>query len=136
MTLNFVLGLQNHWTKPDSNGNHDGDHECLSWLNSKEPNSVVYICFGSLCRLNKEQYLEIASGIEGSGYEFLWVVPEDDEEFCVPKEGFKKGKMVRGWAPQKLILNHRAIGGFLTHCGWNSVAEAICAGVPMITMPR
>jgi UDP-glucosyl transferase 73C len=114
------------------------DDECLSWLNLRDDNSVVYICFGSLCRLDREQYMEIGRGIGASGKGFLWVVPEDDEEFCVVEEGlsFKRGMVVRRWVNQRLILKHSAIGGFLTHCGWNSVAEGICAGVPMITMPR
>ncbi|XP_045797099.1 UDP-glycosyltransferase 73C4-like [Trifolium pratense] len=123
----------------DDGGDGDGDGDaCLSWLNSREANSVVYICFGSLCRLNREQYMEIGRGIEASGKGFLWVVPEDDEEFCVVEESlsFKRGMVVRRWVNQRLILKHHAIGGFLTHCGWNSVAEGICAGVPMITMPR
>ncbi|XP_057420030.1 scopoletin glucosyltransferase-like [Lotus japonicus] len=124
--------------------------ECVSWLNSKPLNSVVYICFGSLCQFSDKQLYEIASGIEASGYRFVWVVPEkkakeeeeeseEEKEKWLPK-GFEKrnrekGMIVRGWAPQVVILGHRALGAFVTHCGWNSTVEAVSAGVPMITWP-
>lgn len=125
------------------------EQECLSWLNSKEQDSVVYICFGSLCRLSDEQLFEIASGLEASGHQFLWVVhrknndkEENGDAVVWLPQGFEermrkenRGMLIKGWAPQPLILNHPATGGFLTHCGWNAVAEAISAGVPMITMP-
>ncbi|XP_004508344.1 UDP-glucose flavonoid 3-O-glucosyltransferase 7 [Cicer arietinum] len=123
-------------------------HECLSWLNSKRVNSVIYIGFGSLCHFPDKQLYEIACGIEASGYEFVWVVPEkkgkeyeseEEKEKWLPK-GFEernseKGLIVRGWAPQVLILSHPAVGAFMTHCGWNSIVEAVSAGIPMITWP-
>ena len=46
-----------------------------------------------------------------------------------------KGLIIRGWAPQVLILEHQATGAFVTHCGWNSVLEAVTAGVPVVTWP-
>ncbi|KAK9681903.1 hypothetical protein RND81_10G035600 [Saponaria officinalis] len=131
-------------------------HSCLSWLDSKESNSVVYICFGSLTRLTKSQIIEMARALQDSGYYFIWVLgkvmrPDDDhsqdakqeqaEEYWLP-DNFEdtilengKGFIIRGWAPQVLILEHRAIGGFMTHCGWNSILEGVCASVPLITWP-
>jgi UDP:flavonoid glycosyltransferase YjiC (YdhE family) len=46
-----------------------------------------------------------------------------------------RGFLVNSWAPQVEILNHGSVGGFVTHCGWNSVLEALCAGVPMVAWP-
>ncbi|KEH15804.1 putative UDP-glucuronosyl/UDP-glucosyltransferase [Medicago truncatula] len=118
----------------------------LTWLNSKRDNSVLYICFGTFCYFPDKQLYEIASALEELNCEFIWVVPEKkgkeneseaEKEKWLPK-GFEertKGMIVRGWSPQVVILGHSAIGAFLTHCGWNSITEAVSAGIPMITWP-
>ncbi|CAH2075727.1 unnamed protein product, partial [Thlaspi arvense] len=115
-----------------------GEEECLAFLNSKTPSSVLYICFGSACIFPDNQLMEIACGLEASGHNFMWVVFGKDDE----KEGEKEkwlpkgeGMIIKGWAPQLLILDHPSVGGFLTHCGWNSVIEGVTAGLPMITWP-
>ncbi|PRQ23003.1 putative flavonol 3-O-glucosyltransferase [Rosa chinensis] len=122
-------------------GSVDEVHECMNWLNSKKANSVVYICFGSLTKFGDCQLLEIALALQASRQQFIWVVKteKNDKEEWLP-EGFEqrvegKGLIIRGWAPQLLILQHEAVGAFLTHCGWNSTLEGVCAGVPMITWP-
>ncbi|MED6132872.1 hypothetical protein PIB30_022784 [Stylosanthes scabra] len=117
------------------------EHECLKWLETKKPDSVIYLCFGSMTTFPDAQLREIAMGLEASNHPFIWVVsnkgsnklewlPEGYEERM---EG--KGLIIRGWAPQVLILDHEAVGGFVTHCGWNSTLEGVCAGVPMVTWP-
>ena len=118
------------------------EHECLKWLDTQTTNSVVYVCFGSAVKFSNSQLLEIAMGLEASGQQFIWVVRksiQEKGEKWLP-EGFEKrmegkGLIIRGWAPQVLILEHEAIGAFVTHCGWNSTLEAVSAGVPMITWP-
>ncbi|KAI3887468.1 hypothetical protein MKX03_033563 [Papaver bracteatum] len=118
------------------------EHNVLKWLDSKKPNSVIYVSFGSMSKIPNDQLTEIAIGLEESGCSFIWVVRKmmtGEEEKFLP-EGLEeriegKGLIIREWAPQVLILNHPAVGGFMTHCGWNSILEGITAGVPMITWP-
>ncbi|KAJ8767075.1 hypothetical protein K2173_012633 [Erythroxylum novogranatense] len=121
------------------------EHECMKWLDSKKPNSVIYVCFGTITNFKASQLKELALGLEASGQSFIWVVRKDqsinqkEEEDWLP-EGFEnrmegKGLIVRGWAPQVLILDHDAIGAFVTHCGWNSTLEGITAAKPMVTWP-
>ncbi|BAT77218.1 UDP-glucose flavonoid 3-O-glucosyltransferase [Vigna angularis] len=124
------------------------EEECVSWLNSKQAKSVVYVSFGSVCRFPDKQLFEMACGLEEAAHNFIWVVPEkkgkedeseEEKAKWLPK-GFEernaeKGLIIRGWAPQLVILAHNAVGAFLTHCGWNSTLEAVTAGVPMLTWP-
>ncbi|GKV46360.1 hypothetical protein SLEP1_g53345 [Rubroshorea leprosula] len=118
--------------------------ECLKWLDSQEKGSVVYVCLGSICNLISSQLIELGLGIEASNRPFIWVLRESDKlkdlHKWIEEEGFEerikgRGLVIRGWAPQLLILSHPAVGGFLTHCGWNSALEGICSGLPLITWP-
>ncbi|XP_031128298.1 scopoletin glucosyltransferase-like [Ipomoea triloba] len=120
------------------------EHECLKWLDSKNPHSVVYICFGSVANFAPSQLHEMAMGIEASGMDFVWVIrnkrEEDNGSEKWMPEGFEertkgKGLIIRGWAPQVLILDHPSVGAFVTHCGWNSTLEGVSGGVPMVTWP-
>lgn len=120
------------------------ESQCLKWLDSWKPSSVVYVCLGSLGRLSSAQLIELGLGLEASNQPFIWTIRGGDKleelEKWILEEKFEdrirgRGLLIRGWAPQLLILSHPAIGGFLTHCGWNSTLEGICAGLPMITWP-
>lgn len=112
----------------------------LQWLDGRDEGSVVYVCFGSTCSLGETQLRELATGLRASGRPFVWVVsttPRGDGG-CAEREAraSSNGMVVAGrWAPQAEILAHRAVGGFVTHCGWNSVLEAVSAGVPLATWP-
>lgn len=128
----------------DYNFQRGNEPECLRWLDSMNPNSVIYVCFGSLCNLSASQLVELGLGLEASNRPFIWVVRKGDYstelEKMLAEENFEKriegrGLIIRGWAPQVVILSHPAIGGFLTHCGWNSTLEGVSAGLPMITWP-
>jgi UDP-glucoronosyl and UDP-glucosyl transferase len=117
-----------------------GDTSCLRWLDNKEEQSVIFVSFGSQCYFKSAQLHELAMGLEESRQNFLWVVRGVDQSEDWMPEGWEKrvadrGLVVKGWAPQVSILEHAAIGTFLTHCGWNSILEGSAAGVPMLTWP-
>ncbi|XP_030465246.2 UDP-glycosyltransferase 91C1-like [Syzygium oleosum] len=103
-----------------------------SWLDTKREKSVLYVALGTEVILSSELMNELASGIEKSGLPFVWVVRN-----CPIPAGFEErvsdqGFVWAGWAPQTRILAHEAIGGFLTHCGWNSTIEALSRGLPLV----
>ncbi|KAK7395035.1 hypothetical protein VNO78_15577 [Psophocarpus tetragonolobus] len=148
----WTIGPVSAWVNKDdgekANRGHKEDlaeePEWLNWLNSKQSESVLYVCFGSLIWLPHAQLVELAHGLEHSGHSFIWVIRRNNEsengnnflqEFEQKMKESKKGYIKWNWGPQLLILDHAAIGGIVTHCGWNSIIESVSAGLPMITWP-
>ncbi|XP_039144070.1 UDP-glycosyltransferase 73C6-like [Dioscorea cayenensis subsp. rotundata] len=117
---------------------------CMSWLDSMKPSSVLYVSFGSMAHTKLDQLVELGLSLEASQKPFIWVIRDGEKVADVEEwlsEGFEertrsRGLIIRGWAPQVMILSHQAVGGFMTHCGWNSTLEGVTAGVPMITWPH
>ncbi|KAF7060375.1 hypothetical protein CFC21_067168 [Triticum aestivum] len=151
-----VLSLGSSASKKDSSS--EPPHQCVAWLDAQPPASVVFLCFGSMGWFEPAQVVEITAALERCGHRFLWVLrgppssksgagaPDGSEhptdaslEELLP-EGFLrrtegKGLVWPTWAPQKEILAHPAVGGFVTHGGWNSVLESLWHGIPMAPWP-
>ncbi|VVA98819.1 unnamed protein product [Arabis nemorensis] len=134
-----------------SDSSDDKQSEILRWLDEQPSKSVVFLCFGSMGGFNEEQAKEIAVALERSGNRFLWSLRRAPPkgtigppgEFTnldeILPEGFldrtkEIGKII-GWAPQTAVLANPAIGGFVSHCGWNSTLESLWFGVPIATWP-
>ncbi|KAH9310606.1 hypothetical protein KI387_025641 [Taxus chinensis] len=119
------------------------EYQPSTWLDTKPLDSVIYVSFGSLVHVSKAQIEEIAMGLKESGQPFLWVLRPDiissEISDCLPdgfmEETCKSQGLVVPWVPQLQVLSHPSIGGFFTHCGWNSVIESIAMGVPMLGFP-
>ncbi|KAI4364241.1 hypothetical protein MLD38_020360 [Melastoma candidum] len=118
--------------------------ECTRWLDKQEKGSVLYACMGSLCNLKVDQLKELAMGLEESMRPFIWAIRGNYDlqelDDWVSQTGYEeklagRGFLIRGWSPQVLILSHPSVGGFLTHCGWNSTLEGISSGTPLLTWP-
>ncbi|XP_031094657.1 anthocyanidin 3-O-glucosyltransferase 2-like [Ipomoea triloba] len=126
--------------------------QIFQWLDDQPPSSVVFLCFGSTGTFPEPQVKEIAYALERSGQRFLWALRKQPSpgsssvvlteytnlEEILP-EGFLEktksiGKII-GWTPQSAVLAHPAVGGFVSHCGWNSILESCWFGVPIGTWP-
>ncbi|XP_022740171.1 anthocyanidin 3-O-glucosyltransferase 5-like [Durio zibethinus] len=134
----------------------DSNKKLFEWLDKQPSESVLFVSFGSGGVLSKEQMRELAWGLELSQQRFIWVVRTpavksgDGSFFTVGNgnndipsylpEGFldrtnNVGLVISDWAPQVEILSHSAVGGFFSHCGWNSTLESIINEVPLIAWP-
>ncbi|CAN0909606.1 UDP-glycosyltransferase 76B1 [Linum grandiflorum] len=139
----FNIGPFHNYFPPSAKAEEDQKNSSISWLDTQMPNSVIYVSFGTIAVATETEFLEIAWGLANSNHPFLWVVRPGSvlgsewlellpDEFHQVVNG--RGKIVK-WAPQQAVLAHPAVGGFWTHCGWNSTFESICEGVPMICHP-
>ncbi|KAG0586396.1 hypothetical protein KC19_2G087600 [Ceratodon purpureus] len=124
--------------------------EVEEWLDAQPDGSVLYISLGSIFFLNAEEVLELAHGLEASGQRFLWIIrlpdaghvmvskqPTKEEISAILPPGFEERTKGRGlfhssWVPQPKILSHKAVGLFISHCGWNSILEAISSSTPIL----
>ncbi|KAF3780439.1 Anthocyanidin 3-O-glucosyltransferase [Nymphaea thermarum] len=113
------------------------------WLSRFPPTSVVFCAFGSETCLPVEQMRELIAGFEMSGSPFLLVLnfPSKEEEELAAAEqllGEKmggRGMVQSGWIQQPLILRHPSVGGFVSHCGFSSLVEAVVADCQVVLMP-
>ncbi|TXG74354.1 hypothetical protein EZV62_002933 [Acer yangbiense] len=145
----YTVGPLLHLNGQPNSDLDEGDRQkILKWLNDQPETSVVFLCFGTAGNFSPAQVKEIATGLEQSECRFLWSLrvssPHDRRSTTtnnddVLPEGFMeriRGRgMICGWAPQVEVLAHKAIGGFVSHCGWNSVLESLWYGVPIVTWP-
>ncbi|KAL9680705.1 hypothetical protein QQ045_012484 [Rhodiola kirilowii] len=104
------------------------DTDCLHWLDTQISASVLYISFGSwVSPIAEAKINSLAAALEATAQPFLWVLGSSWRQGL--PGGFSERVSNRGrvvlWAPQREVLKHKAVGCYLSHCGWNSITEAI-----------
>uniref|UniRef100_A0A0E0LAG0 UDP-glycosyltransferases domain-containing protein n=1 Tax=Oryza punctata TaxID=4537 RepID=A0A0E0LAG0_ORYPU len=128
-----VLAIGPLAPESDESDNRGGEmavatSDLCAWLDQFADRSVVYVSFVSIAILQPPH----AAALERTGAAFVWAaashtaLPEGFEERAAASG---RGTVIHGCAPQLSALRHRAVGWFVTHCGWNSVVEAVAAGV-------
>ncbi|KAE8076786.1 hypothetical protein FH972_015413 [Carpinus fangiana] len=122
----------------DQVGAKEQSYLYIKWLDEQaESGGVIYVSFGTQSHFSSHQMDEIAFELEMASHPFIWVVRSSE---WVPPNGWnervgRRGLVVQEWVDQRSILAHPVTGGFLSHCGWNSVLESLSMGVPLLTWP-
>lgn len=111
-----------------ADGDKDSEDRVIQWLNAQTRSSVLYISQGSFLSVSGAQLDEITAGVQMSGVKYLWVSRAETARG-------KDGGLIVPWCDQFKVLCHPSVGGFWSHCGWNSSKEAACAGVPVLAFP-
>ncbi|XP_015694554.2 UDP-glycosyltransferase 91C1-like [Oryza brachyantha] len=129
-------------TDDDVASSTSSDHEhsfapAMQWLEKQPEKSVIYVALGSEAPLTADHVRELALGLELAGVRFLWALGGGAP--LLP-DGFERRVAARGvvcarWVPQLRVLAHRAVGGFLTHCGWSSIFESLRFALPLVMLP-
>ncbi|KAK4735407.1 hypothetical protein R3W88_009668 [Solanum pinnatisectum] len=138
MTLCQLIGIE----RPHAETISPDENDFEPHFGDLEPKGLavdfwIELAFGTQADISAEQIQEIAKGLELSNTCFLWVTRQNVLEHLQGLENRVKNRafIVKEWVDQNQVLNHKSIKGFLSHCGWNSILECICAKVPILALP-
>ncbi|KAI3986302.1 hypothetical protein MKX01_001282 [Papaver californicum] len=109
----------------DMDSEDEPDDETIKWLDKHEDGSVVYVSFGTQAEVSDLQLDDVINGLEMSNHPFIFVVRS---KMWILPDGLLKGKL-KG---KGLLVREWAIGGFFSHCSWNSLLESISCQVPIL----
>ncbi|KAJ7968237.1 Glycosyltransferase [Quillaja saponaria] len=148
LMLNFFLGENDTAYKASAiilNTFDELEPDALNALSSMFPPiytiGPLNLLVNQIPQNNLTNSLTFAWGLANSKKPFLWVIRPylvDGGSEILSSEFVNEIKdrgLIVSWCPQEQVLSHPSIGGFLTHCGWNSMLESFSAGVPIICWP-
>ncbi|ODO04621.1 hypothetical protein I350_05227 [Cryptococcus amylolentus CBS 6273] len=126
-------------TAPDAEG-----QKVIRFLNDMKikhgPMTVAYASFGSIFFpfTRPEIVTYLLESLREKNMPLVFAYPSGlrppPPRLLEPFEGLEDVCLVK-FAPQWQVLNHEATAFFVTHCGSNSMSEAILSEVPVVTMP-
>ncbi|KAJ7478918.1 hypothetical protein FB451DRAFT_1450543 [Mycena latifolia] len=144
----FTIGMQAHPCCWDTDVRvTPSDERVRSFLDSAvSPHgkrSVVYISFGSIYfPVATRQHVEtLVTTLLDLKKPFPFIFALGSKVASLPQDLIErvnasgKGLICNFWVEQRAILQHGAVGWFLTHGGWNSLSESLTQGIPLIIWP-
>ena len=117
------------------------DTKLKEWLNAHRSKRIVYVAFGTMYKYTKSnvQHLEKElMSFDDTDIAIIWSLPKQYQCWLSQKQ--HTGELPSDWyvhsfLPQVSLLQSGKVDAFVTHCGSNSVYEALLSGVPMICCP-
>lgn len=104
-----------------------------AWIQS-QTRPIVYVAFGTMFTHTEETVRVLQRQLESSDVAVLWALPEDQQQW-LQKPTPAKHWRIESFAPQLSLLASGRIAAFVSHCGSNSVYEAILSKVPIVACP-
>ena len=103
------------------------------WLEAGEEGTVViYVAFGTLVTLEAWQAKALIEGLTDSKFRVLWSIPKSQQHLL---PSLPPSFRIESFVPQQAVLSHSAVRVFVSHCGMNSINEALCYGKPILALP-
>ena len=113
------------------------DQDLQNWLQIQRHSSkrrIIYVAFGTMYKYTKERVRHLEKELmKLEDVAVIWSLPQENQAYlkCEPPEHW----YVRQFFPQVSLFENGTIDAFVTHCGSNSVYEALLSGVPMVCCP-
>jgi MGT family glycosyltransferase len=107
------------------------DPELDSWLSSGPP--VVFVNLGTLAAPGTGVVTALARGLEDVSFRTLWVLRGEAADIALKTS--PRLRIERWVSSQMAVLQHSNVRAFVSHCGVNSIHEAVVCGVPIVGIP-
>jgi UDP:flavonoid glycosyltransferase YjiC (YdhE family) len=109
------------------------DDDLSAWLDVQDK-PIVYVAFGTMFHHTVKSVRKLEADLLSLDVAVVWSLPDKDQANLLSTE-FPSHWRVRTFSPQVSLFRSGKVSAFVTHCGSNSVAEALLCGVPMICCP-
>lgn len=104
-----------------------------NWMDEMSSREIVYVSFGTLAVPNRSQAAMIVKALSDLRFAVLWSLPESGRSM-LPKD-LPPLFRLETFLSQRAVLSHPGVKVFVSHCGANSVLDALCYGKPMLGIP-
>jgi MGT family glycosyltransferase len=104
-----------------------------NWLEEgEESTAVVYVAFGTLATIESWQAKALVEGLTDTRLRVLWSLPKSQQHIL---PSLPSSFRIEHFVPQQAVLSHPSVRAFVSHCGMNSINEALYWEKPILALP-